>query len=202
MNKKQLEKIANFKKLTPAQKRVRIAKDVLAQLENGKIVPAAGNYFDFYEILNNLEIEEDSKEQLCDVLNKADNCEVCALGAIFVSAVKRMDKITVDCYSKHNGWGDGERFRKEEILMRIYLRSFFDTSQLRMIENAFEQRHIHNNEKYEELFQISVFMYPKNMGPKSRMQAIMRNIIDNKGEFVLDKDAYMAFEKTKGTVNV
>ena len=109
-----------FNRLTPAQKRVRIAKDVLARLETKQFVAKRGAYL---ELPHNhgLEIVMDRYKraetygrvpdqsdviQLKAPLHKEleKGCQVCAIGACFSALVCRVDGVqVVDMLSKEDG---------------------------------------------------------------------------------------------------
>jgi len=67
--------IAAFEKMTDAQKRVAIAKDVIAQLDAGIYMPFSNYFF----------IEGSPTQQLDDKSIRGTPCFVCAKGAFFVS---------------------------------------------------------------------------------------------------------------------
>lgn len=103
-------------KQTKAQMRVRIAKDVLKQLDLGKIVPTEMTYLDGF---HGHKYHADARE----VVQQMPQCEACAKGAIFVAAVLRHnDAIVGECAVGFVG----------------YLRRWFTAPQLRLIEGAFE----------------------------------------------------------------
>lgn len=142
-----------FAEATKAERRVIVAKDVLAQLIVGKIKAKRGEYLvapaaddllakaenvtsDWSSNEEKKEGKEAGKQQLCDVFKSMDSCDACALGSVFVSAVIFMDKLKVKDFVDGDG-GFGTHLG-DDSGMRKYLGRVFDLGQLHMIENAFE----------------------------------------------------------------
>lgn len=157
---------AKFLKMTKAEKRVAIAKDVIAQIEVRRLVPKNMTFLDIPEAPESL---ENDANELRDVLLTVPTCEVCAKGALFVCAVERMDKLTVGQYTIGAD--------------RDYMLKLFTPKQWDLIESAFEgwssifvDGMIVNTPKVEKFSD----QYPD---PADRMVAIMKNIIKNHGTF-------------------
>lgn len=120
---------AAFAKMTPEQKKVTVAKDVLEQLRVGRLVATNGTYlksptFDGGEL--------DDGDDLREAFKKMESCDVCAIGAVFVATVDRLDKLTV---------GDLDyRYCATDDTMRQYLdrEGVFTQEELEAMENAFE----------------------------------------------------------------
>jgi hypothetical protein len=70
------ERNAEFAGMTKMEKRVALAKDVLAQMEMKKFIPTPGTYLSSYAGMN-----EDGTAKI------AETCNVCALGALTVSLI-------------------------------------------------------------------------------------------------------------------
>jgi hypothetical protein len=88
-------KVVTKKKLTPAQMRVEVAKDVLKQLKAEKYIAQRGTYFVVDEWSDNattydFTIGKDLKSEL---KLKVNTCSVCALGALFCSYVRKFDNV-------------------------------------------------------------------------------------------------------------
>jgi hypothetical protein len=142
-----------FDKLTPAQKRVRIARDVLAQLASGKFIATQGLY------VNGPEIEgAKAKASLQTLFKKQKSCEVCALGSMFVALSE--DEKTACTF-----WGFGRDDCTD------YLGKFFDQEQLDKIEDAFEEG------------DVSGMPFASEAEAEDRMRLIMENIVVNGGKF-------------------
>jgi len=186
------------------QKRLAIAHDVLAQLDQHKLTVEAGTFFDLR--LSSIDLIKGG-ENLQKVLQEAQkpSCNVCALGALFVSMVGIHNEFYLDkgTYSKHSVY--------EELNVRIvpalpYLAQFFSRAQLRMIEIAFERgrgffaviaedgdcppvQALEIDEGDAVLFGAAYQL------PDARLKAIFRNIIDNKGMFIPESHSRAEFEQ-------
>ncbi len=91
-NTKTVEKIneslrksnAAFKKATKAEKRVMIAKDVLAQIKAKRYIPESGTWVDpNWNIRNEIDGTESVQKLFAD--RTIETCNVCALGSLFMS---------------------------------------------------------------------------------------------------------------------
>lgn len=162
--KLKLIKAADFNKLTNAQKRVAIARDVLARINAKLIKPKDGIFFS-----NKYDIE-DGKTTVKTFVNKTQ-CSVCAKGALFCSWVGNFNN-----FDKEDLWHVneelGEKFPEE--LLNIFGRVMLDS-----IEYNFEGCH------YDWICKEAVALGSK-YGYCHNLEAIMENIIDNNGEFVID----------------
>ncbi len=158
-----------YAKMTPEQKRVTIAKDVLKALEADQIVAEHGEYFDG-GLIEALKVDESkhpldghATESLQTLLPKLPACHVCAKGALFVACVSRQNAVKV---------GDGMRCGSDQLSRQ--LQGVFSTDQLQLIENAFEG--------FGGYYRI------KGRSAKERMAKIMRNVIENNGTFVMPRE--------------
>ncbi len=196
-----VEKVnAIFQAMTPAEKRVAIAKDVLKHLEAKKIKPTSGTYVNpdlSNKTLKNKFSGRMIKDvQLQEVYSNVNSCKVCALGAMFFCAVKVANNLNIQqhwqtsvstkilnreventIYYKDMGYSQSESVFK-------YMKRFFTKHQLDLIETAFERFCLKSNNtnvlKAIEMFKPEVSLH-------NRMKAIMQNIIKNKGTFVVPK---------------
>lgn len=124
--KKELTKINKlnkvFNKATPAEKRIIIAKDVIAQIEAGKYIPIKGSYFEA-----NCDLKEG--DELQNILIKPKTkCTVCELGGLFTSVIRINDNFKI---------------REDESDVELSdiskeLTKYFSEKQLVLIETAFE----------------------------------------------------------------
>lgn len=210
----QIQKWNNyFNSLSPEQKRVAIAKDVIAQLNAKKIIPESGTYFAI----------EDNPDDYDVSLQKhlpKTQCSVCALGSLFYSHVKFNNKVTYGDYLK--AWTSD--------LIVEELNNYFDFEQLGMIEYAFEgfdgslsddkpkyydlngisscpvndsefayvPKEFLNNLKYS--YQYFLHLVNQNeRGEDFRLYQIMNNIIRNNGTFVPTDLKIKKWKKTQKT---
>lgn len=110
------ERNARFAQMNEMEARVEIAKDVLNHLDTGKLEATTGVYLD-------IDISEEE-------IRKAQTCDVCAIGALFVASLLKYDELEEDEVI----YGGGDRF-----VMARYLAPFFDSDTLDRIECAFEE---------------------------------------------------------------
>lgn len=199
---KKLVKVANrrisranktFEKMTPSEKRVQIARDVLVQLDSKRLTAICGIWlsgknekglFNEVDIKKNLELK--------DVLAKVKRCEGCALGGMFMCAVERADKLKLNQldtvkeinrpYYYRNSYRDSysDGLISEDDAFS-YMKKFFKLDQLNMIESAFENGDGATNHAYGADFVCGID------DPQTRMRLIMENIVTNKGTFCPDK---------------
>lgn len=201
---------ARFAKLTGAQKRVAIAKDVLAQLAVGRIKAHSGTYFKAKVGNKTFKAEGEVQEALA----KIPTCSACALGSLFVCTVEKADKLKLSDLSNDfvvEEWDDRGQIREkvasvDSDSMHTYLKGFFSLDQLFLIENAFEVSDINSRSEFEETsdsdFGASLVFNQKveekfglwgdidrsgadrREGDRIKMERIMRNIVRNRGRFV------------------
>lgn len=176
--------------MTNSEKRVAVAKDVLKQLAARKIKASPGVYL-HAELKKGAPGREsdggDGYSELTGSLQdhlttKVKRCEVCALGAAFVSYVRLFNKVNIgdetDTYGGAiEGYysdlgGEINAYRPELQLKRI-----FSMDQLDLMEAAFE------GERGPQAYSESFAFYKKYRTPTKRLEGIMRNIIKNKGTF-------------------
>lgn len=205
---KKTKKMLKFEELSKDQQRVEIAKDVLLQIKKEFITPNSGSYLHF------LKAEDHSS---CDkfqeiISKKVQKCQACAVGAMFVCAVKNYNSCELTGSPWDSTWYDRE--------MRNHLKKYFTLNQLHLIELYFEGEDVggwfSKNKTQEELSDI----FHKNMlsifgneeGYLSRsawdnfyrtvMQEIMKNIIANNGTFKPTKQWVNSFGRKNETARV
>jgi len=170
-----------FSKLTDAEKRVTIAKDVLKQLRAKRLIATHMVYFNsekVEEFYSQTIFNRDTELELSEVI-KDEKCNVCALGSLFVCAVDRLDKLKLINFG---------RCQMQDYLM------FFSKKQLDLIECVFEKDMGFMSEymsKYKSKYKLDLKIainYTKGIrSPAKQMEKIMKNIIRNKGTFILPK---------------
>ncbi len=170
----------------PLDPRVRIALDVLGQLESRKIKATSMVYLE-------PELEEcglnfgwkawshgidESTTDVRTIVRAQKSCRVCALGALFVS---KLDAV--------NGLSTEEmKYPGNPEMMYHYL-SDFSLKELLMIELAFEGEDMqdeiqHRSRSVSNLdMEVAVDFHERYHNPEERLRAIMRNIVENEGDF-------------------
>lgn len=191
-NRRVREANKRFDALLPAEKRVAIARDVLAQLGSKKLVAARGTWLENANG-NSLYSEADVKKnvELQSILAKTEQCEGCALGGLFLCAVRQADKLKLDELINVKDFKKGQKDYTEDVYLDEidqinmsdafnYLKRFFPKAQLEMIETAFELGYgaCHSDDEATNLFAVGV------NDASDRMRLIMENIVSHKGKFV------------------
>lgn len=160
-----------FDDLTRSEQRVEIAKDVLKQIYKNRFVPTKGTYVRAVTHKSLPALESDA--EVCDIMRRR-KCEVCALGALFLSAVDKHDNLKVSDL----GWrGKKDLYLEIGTPSRIknYLEPFFTSMELLHIEQAFENY---------GLYPYGHHYHEYNHDPVERMTLVMTNIVNNNGDFI------------------
>lgn len=181
LNKKIAKDNLEFQKLSPAEKRVQIARDVLAQLASKRLIARGRTWLRQPEkdmLLETKTALKNKDVELQTVLSGLKKCEGCALGGMFMCAVERADNLKI---SQLINFDTVER-NKEDLIVEgddafSYLGKFFSRNQLDLIESAFERGNGASSETRSENFVYNID------DPSERMRLIMENIIANNGTF-------------------
>ena len=172
---------AEWKELSAEEKRVAIARDVIASLNKHRYNARQGTYVD-EETFNDYPLNT-SVQKILEV-NNPPECTVCALGGCFLSLIKFNNNVTVEEILDMDFTSAG--------VMRKQLGEFFSEEQLGLIETAFENdidyaRRVDADDlqahKAADFFEI-VHDVDGYYDETKLMIAIMQNIIDNNGTFV------------------
>lgn len=179
-----------FKAASPAEQRVLIAKDVIAQLKIGSFKPISGTFFKSRQMYMmgdnyfNYHVEEDNfSVQELVLSKKVNDCQCCALGSIALSCTLFKNKVKVSeidyeldpSYVIEGEWQSGNS--------KLQLDEIFSSEQLKLIEVAFER-----GKGYYSSYSLIDGEAARRFGRAysnhaDRLIAIMKNIIKNKGEF-------------------
>lgn len=185
--------IQRFRKANKAKKRVLIAQDVIAQLNSKRFVATEGVWVEKIDGLEDELVREDGKStEICDLLANQSTCEVCGLGALFVSCVEFADKLNVrnldeDQIDTLYQGGGGMSFK----VLFPYLNKYFAGDQLVLIEIAFEHglgnfsssHHIDGQVARDFFNHIDASDMGDEEYAELRMRLIMENIVANRGTF-------------------
>jgi len=193
MAKKAKKKVAIKKvetPLTPLEaKRVAIAKDALAQVKAEKYEVIAGNgyivNYDLDDQISNLYYSLDEhgqnpekvelREYLDKMLGNVNKCEVCAKGALFLSAIRKFNNYSI-----------------EDAVMCLDAAASNETQKIFGLRNAdLIESYFEHSDPYKE-FQIGEewFSYRWSDGypdDQERLILILKNVIANKGTFTPSK---------------
>ena len=176
-----------FKKATKAQKRVMIAKDVLAQIKAERCFPKRGEWVRplWSDDQKSIDIKLDPNSSIKDAFkSKAINsCEVCALGGLFMSCTNLNNNTTVGDMKTEYYIGE---FVNDDVKISNELNRIFTQKQLMLIETYFEggagyfKSYSHHFSYSDEKLLVIFF---KSFDDDERLKMIMQNIIDNNGTF-------------------
>jgi hypothetical protein len=173
-----------FNSLSKAEKRVAVAKDVLAQIKAGKYIPNIGSYIKGLhpEVLpKNLRSLDDVQKNF----SKLPQCNVCVLGACILSIAHLGDELKIYELSRVGNYGNVYGKNTNAKILSV-----FSPHQLAMIEAAFEtwihpmgwSGHTLKGNFTSEIGDKLQYLY-KNTSYAWRLEDIMNNIIKNKGTF-------------------
>lgn len=178
-----------FDAANAAQKRVMIARDVLELLETAAAFRKGVTRGIYVELKVAPEDAKDPK-QIQYALYQPETyqgCGVCALGACFVSAVRLGNKYTpseeefvCDRFAPDYGGQFWDHLEK-----------YFAKEQMALIEAAFELG-MANYEDWasEEALEAAATFADEDEPAHVVLERIMKNIIKNRGTFVIDMDAW------------
>lgn len=199
-----------FKAANNAEKRVLIAKDVIAQIKAKKIKPFQGMFVRFREescigprgcepTVGSMQIAADADARELLLTNKISQCTCCALGSMFVSCTLYNNHTSAKdlqrCDWSIANWLDRSVQEEDDDTdgepIRNGLNKFFSLTQLRLIEQTFEanEGYIRSNDEdetgraYPKFKKEQYEFCQKYRRMDTRLVAIMRNIVRNKGTF-------------------
>lgn len=162
---------ARFAAMTPAQKRMAIARDAMKQIEAKKYVIKRNRYLDLPQVGGYAGLADALFNQ--ETL-KTVQCRVCQVGACLASAIRLFNKIQTKCI--------GSESRE---ITRL-LSEWFEQDQLALMEVAFEgygANLIRFENTTEEEKERAVKYNENYADEEKRSLAIFRNIIKNRGAF-------------------
>lgn len=172
--------IANeeFAKLSPAERRRAVARDVLAQLDAKKYEAA-------HHVYTNSKLSHDNQAVFRSLsASEGAACHVCGVGSVFVSTMVMANPETTLGQVRAADAVLGNRAGRDQI------RDVFNREQLAAIETAFEGNYYGCS--YGEMFDRHGVMKPiayracdfnkEVEGAEPRLRRIMENIVEN-GEF-------------------
>lgn len=172
-----------FEALSKAEKRVAIAKDVIAQVKAKQMKAATGYGYVAFDSA----VTAKPDQCLYEVVDKnRKDCFVCGIGALFCSALKLKNKFDVADLGYHS-YEESGSVEIDEIshgTVAKYMKPWFSELQLDLVETAFEgyTTGLVWDMDGDTAERISSFC--GNEGDAdARLVAIMQNIVDNNGTF-------------------
>lgn len=164
-------KIEEFNKLSKAEQRVEVAKDARRQVKSGVYTPQTSCFVD-------LRFYNSPKQGAAfhKALTRSNilECEVCALGALMVSSIRKKNNVQYDPFNAPN---------PDSGIFSTNLKALFSKSQRILIENAFELGGGYYAHSGERVSSIAVQFGKKFPDSTSRLIGILDNIIANNGTF-------------------
>lgn len=177
-----IQKQKPWSRLSKKAKRIRIAEDVLMQLDSGKFI-ASGGYFNIYYNVN----EYSDRTQVQTLLKDESNgvrCTGCAKGAIFAAMVLETNSLTL---KRSFSMVSSTMLDTKNLLE-------FTRNQLDLIETAYEgvvitqtNRDLDNSPAKKEAIRFNNRYNDTVKIREKCLRGIMRNIIKNEGYFIPGK---------------
>jgi len=167
---------ARFEAADKSTRRVMLAKDVLLQLVNRRML-AESTYF--HPLAENF---WQSDCQIRDRLKAMPSCRVCGIGSLFVAAVERLNKITCSEFAT----GEYEYGERKTMIRYIEGLDLFSADELDQIEWFFECMRDYQSSQFSEL--------RKKWGDSERshrLRRIMEVIIRTEGRKTITLDLLM-----------
>ena len=193
-----LNRNAEFKRATNAEKRVLIAKDVIKQINLGRFHAAASRFYQIAAakpnvypvaeyLLHKSEKTMNNSVQT-ELLKNNITCNCCAVGAMFLSSVLfvNKEKFSMFSYTETDNLVNVLEGEKGATCQNGFDK-IFTRKQLKLIEICYEQGcGLFNFSGYNLPFvkRINEFCH-RHQDRTDRLLAIMKNIISNKGTFIL-----------------
>lgn len=184
-----------FAAANPAEKRVLIAKDVIAQIRLGRFKAATQTWVSpNVRFSSNLPLAEHSSDLIMEfgadasmrdlfLGKQIQSCNCCALGAMFMSCTLYNNNQTAEDFENETDWQFDSRIEGKNGGFSNGLNKFFSGAQLKLIESAYEGG-IGAFEAPTSK-QAIVYKWVDDLpDDKKRLVAIMENIIENEGTFV------------------
>jgi len=178
------ESNARFAALPPNKQRAAIALDGLKLLAARKLVAVRGRYVQNVprRVQDALYKSESNGHSFQDTIANSDmdGCQVCAKGLIFLCTIARRNQVTDRQASDFIGFSSGSAWTGAK--MASTLGNVFAAEQLRLMEVEFE------NQDFEYVNghapnHVRAVMQLSWLSTNDRLVAILRNIVDNDGEF-------------------
>lgn len=169
---------AKAKRLTKAQIRVQIAKDVIRQLDANRIVADGGCYLDADEFEEQIDGAADVPDGR--YLAAPKDCRACAIGSVFVCALDRFNELKLHKFVDDGGGSDA---------MVRYLSPWFTRAQLRLMEIGFQEYNSDPGAVTDRAADAAYAWHEKRLGSDGEcdydaiMRALMKNVIRNNGTF-------------------
>lgn len=162
-------------KKTIVQRRIAVLNDVLMQLNLEKYIANNGLYISIPEYQHKCPIGKENKSSQNFLLEDNPKCNVCAKGAIFLSIIRKENKVK----GKHLF----DSFVREETNSKL-----FGYKNMENVEATFENWSEYTSEdKLTELSKKRIKFVNKFKDSNELLKGIIRNMIRNKGVLTFPK---------------
>ena len=180
-----------YAEASAAEKRVLIAKDVIAQLKAKRIFAETGTWTDLDVLGKAQSFNEEAGFQETFLTDNSLSCNCCAVGSLFIGCTLYANKLPN--YEIRDNWELGENLISRKKFANGF-EKLFSPKQLGLIELAFEGRSefFTDDEWFDyeapklsakENTAARVRYYDAFKSERDRLIAIMENIIENNGTF-------------------
>lgn len=184
---------SQFNKLGQRIKAVLVAKDVIKQLNANIYQTTSGSYINLtYRVPHNSADLLDARACLLKPKDIKLECTVCARGALFLSGIRFKDKLTLEDIDSADVGGSVLPHDERESTKGI-----FSHRQILLIEAAFEGFCNFECEDGSDLYIADIiksyyysFGTNSNNASENRLIGIMKNIIRNKGVFIIPRQFF------------
>ncbi len=166
--------------ITEKQKqKIAIVRDALKQIEAEKFQPTARVYADLPSLYK-AEVGTELQDHLKKRVTHKSPCEVCAIGAMFLSAIRLHDRFKITQEIKDNG-------EVSAIAMKKNLGKFFSSDELKILESSFEIYAAVLSEDLQDQF-LNAYDYRyflTQLDDRERLIWLLESVIALKGKFTL-----------------
>jgi hypothetical protein len=197
--------------LTPIQaKRVAIAKDALNQIKLEKYKVLSGNGYVVNDKLDKevIKLHEslvaegkdvakvELRTHLDKLLGKVKKCEVCAKGALFLSAIRKFNNFSL---KDSVNFSFGTEFCEIDDAASDETRKIFGKANADLIERYFEKSDPYKDLKDKDGDHVGFKWSHGYEDDQERLIAILKNIIANKGTFAPKKLVWKSIEQMEAS---
>lgn len=170
---------------TITKQRIIIAKDIIKNINSEKYKIIPDDDCCFADLIMPKRYNDENFKNLEEFVKVSRYCNVCPNGAILFSISNKIRSIDFDSLFNEGYGGTPFSIWSSSFTTEI-LNDFFDNKQLDLIEVAGAKRVIMSPSKLSKKEEDKAIIFGgKYKNANKRMIAIMRNLIKNKGKFIL-----------------
>jgi hypothetical protein len=191
--------ISAFNRLSKAKKAVLVAEDVIAQIKRELYQVVTGEYVNLnvsYEAMNEsardaiLAYEVVENKENYDLVLQSNSCVVCARGACLLSTIKFRNDFTIRAAKSTN-------LSANDSVGTNFMKDIFSLSEQALMESAFERTDMDLNGMFylETLQSAETYGGDLSYDEDKRLISLMKNVIRNKGYFIVPRKYFSTREK-------